>query len=167
MLGMALALAHANGFDSGAVTLVNPYAGYSNRIAVTVAQPVPTTLLSLVGFSGFNIAGRAVGGVLSSPVNPSLLALNPTQCGSIALSEPVRRAQHARVEAAARELLGEEAFVALRAEGRRLGLEEVVPLALADTAVPTEIARAAAPRRGDGASLHRTSGGPAQRRLPK
>ena len=29
--------------------------------------------------------------------------------------EPVRRAQHARVEAAARELLEEEAFVALRA----------------------------------------------------
>jgi DNA-binding CsgD family transcriptional regulator len=45
--------------------------------------------------------------------------------------EPVRRAQHARVEAAARALLGDAAFAALRAEGRRLSVEEVVRLALA------------------------------------
>jgi predicted ATPase/DNA-binding XRE family transcriptional regulator len=68
---------------------------------------------------------------------------------SIPEPEPVRRAQHARVEAAARKLLGEEAFVARRAEGRRLGLEEVAPLALADTALLTEIARAPLPSRRD------------------
>jgi hypothetical protein len=46
--------------------------------------------------------------------------------------EPVRRAQHARVEGAARKLLGDEAFATLRAQGRRLGLEDVVRLALGD-----------------------------------
>ena len=39
--------------------------------------------------------------------------------------------QHARVEGAARGLLGEDAFAALRTEGRRLRLEEVARLALA------------------------------------
>jgi hypothetical protein len=83
---MALALAHANGFDIPAVTLVTPYSGDSNRIAVTVAQPVPTTLLGIIGFTAFNVAGRAVGAVQSAPINVALLALNPTKCGSVALS---------------------------------------------------------------------------------
>jgi hypothetical protein len=84
--GIALALAKANGFDASYVTLVNPYSGDPNRIAVTVARPVATTLLSFIGFSGFNVAGRAVGGVQTASISPSLLALNPTQCGAIALS---------------------------------------------------------------------------------
>jgi non-specific serine/threonine protein kinase len=45
---------------------------------------------------------------------------------------PVRRAQHARVEAAALVALGAEEFARLRAEGRQLELEEVVRLAFAD-----------------------------------
>jgi non-specific serine/threonine protein kinase len=52
--------------------------------------------------------------------------------GDRPITEPGQRAQHTRVEAAARELLGEEAFAALQAEGRRLGLVGVVRLALAD-----------------------------------
>jgi hypothetical protein len=43
--------------------------------------------------------------------------------------EPVRRAQHARVVAAARELLGGARFATARAEGHRLTFEEVVQLA--------------------------------------
>jgi predicted ATPase/DNA-binding XRE family transcriptional regulator len=42
--------------------------------------------------------------------------------------EPVRRAQHARVVAAARELLGPTRFAAVRAQGQRLKLNEVVEL---------------------------------------
>jgi hypothetical protein len=42
----------------------------------------------------------------------------------------MQRAQHARVESVARGLLGQEAFVALGAEGRRLSAEEVVQLGL-------------------------------------
>jgi hypothetical protein len=86
MRGMALSVANANGFDPSTVTLVNPYSGDANRIAVTVAQPVPTTFLAVVGFSQFNVAGRAVGGVQSGPISTSLLALDPSQCGAIALS---------------------------------------------------------------------------------
>lgn len=52
--------------------------------------------------------------------------------GNQAITEPAQRTQHARVEAATRELLGDAAFAALRAEGRRLGLEEVVRLALGE-----------------------------------
>src|SRR5262249_19005426 len=50
--------------------------------------------------------------------------------------EPARRAQHARVVAAARELLGSSRFGAVRAEGRRLALEEVVRLAGEPRMVP-------------------------------
>lgn len=52
--------------------------------------------------------------------------------GRLLLDEPVQRAQHARVEAAACELLGDEKFAARRAEGRRLRSNEVVRLALTE-----------------------------------
>jgi hypothetical protein len=42
--------------------------------------------LSLIGFNTFSISGRAVGGVLTNPISPALLALDPTMCGSVALS---------------------------------------------------------------------------------
>jgi non-specific serine/threonine protein kinase len=51
--------------------------------------------------------------------------------GGLVLDEPVQWAQHPRVEAAARELLGEERFAALRAEGRQLSASDVEQLALA------------------------------------
>jgi hypothetical protein len=86
MQGMALSVAKANGYTGSSVTVVTPYQGNSNRIAVTVAQPVSTTLLNLIGWSSFNVSGRAVGGVQYVPVNFSLLALNPTKCGAISLS---------------------------------------------------------------------------------
>src|SRR5438105_2409699 len=86
MRGMALAVARANGYDPGSVTLVTPYEGDPNRIAVSIAQPVPTALLGMIGFSGFSITGRAVGAVQSGVTSASLLALNPTKCGSIAIS---------------------------------------------------------------------------------
>jgi hypothetical protein len=44
--------------------------------------------------------------------------------------EPVRRAQHARVVAAAREQLGPTRFAAVRAQGQRLKLNEVVELGI-------------------------------------
>jgi hypothetical protein len=53
---------------------------------VTVAQAVPTQLLSIISFGAFSITGRAVGAVLSGMVSASLIALNPTKCGSVALS---------------------------------------------------------------------------------
>ncbi len=84
--GMALALAQANGYSSTSVSIVTPYQSDPNRIAVTVAQPVSTSLLSIVGFNAFNLSGRAVGAVQSGVSSASLLALDPTKCGSMALS---------------------------------------------------------------------------------
>jgi hypothetical protein len=84
--GMALAIAKADGFDATAVTIVTPYAGDVNRIQVSIAQPVATTLLSLIGFSSFNISGRAVATVQSGVVSQALLVLNPTMCGAADLS---------------------------------------------------------------------------------
>jgi hypothetical protein len=86
MQGMALAMARANGFDVGKVTLVTPYSGDANRIAVTVAQPVTASLLGIAGFRTFNPSGRAVGAVQSTTISVSLLALNPTKCGALALT---------------------------------------------------------------------------------
>jgi Flp pilus assembly protein TadG len=63
--GMALAIAKADGYDATAVTVVTPFAGDVNRIQVSIAQPVATTLLSLLNFSSFNISGRAVAAVQS------------------------------------------------------------------------------------------------------
>jgi hypothetical protein len=42
--------------------------------------------LSIVGFVGFDISGRAVSAVQSGVIGESLLALNPTRCGAAALS---------------------------------------------------------------------------------
>jgi hypothetical protein len=67
MQGMALSVAKANGYSASSVTLVTPYQGSSNRIAVSVAQPVSTTLLNLIGWSSFNVSARAVEGVQYVP----------------------------------------------------------------------------------------------------
>ena len=83
---MALAIATAHGYDTSAVTFVTPYAGDANRFQVSVAQPVPTRLLSLLNFKAFNISGRAVSAVQSGVVSQALLALDPTKCGAASLT---------------------------------------------------------------------------------
>lgn len=67
-------------------------------------------------------------------VPPTISKVTFLGVGGRLIVDSLQPAQHARVEAAARELLGEELFAAPRADGRRLGLDDVLRLAMGEDA---------------------------------
>jgi Flp pilus assembly protein TadG len=84
--GMAMSIAKANGFDSPNVTVTTPYNSDPHRIAVTIGESVPTTLLQYVGFNQFALSVKATAATTSDISPASVLALAPTKCGAVSMT---------------------------------------------------------------------------------